>query len=249
MKRKLEYCIISDVHLGTVGCHAEELCEYLKSIEPKNLIILGDFLDGWNFKRKYFPDSHFEVIRKILKFLHNGTKIYYLTGNHDEFLRKFDILEINNLHKLDSLELEINGKYYWVFHGDVFDIAMQYKFGKFISKIAGKGYDYLIKFNKVYNNLCRKIGIKEYSLSEHVKRNVKTAIKYIKDYESIACETASKKKFDYVVNGHIHQPNIKEYIFEDHKVVYMNSGDWVENLTSLELENIDSDWKIYKHPK
>lgn len=249
MKRKLEYCIISDVHLGTVGCHAEELCDYLDTVKIKNLIILGDFIDGWNFKKKYFPDSHFRVIKKIFKLLQNETRVYYLTGNHDEFLRKFDNIEMNNLSILDSLELNINDKKYWIFHGDVFDIAMQYRFGKIISKIAGKSYDYLIKFNKLYNNFCRKFGIKEYSLSDHIKRNVKTAIKYIQDYESIACETASKKKFDYVINGHIHQPNIKEYLFQDQKVIYMNSGDWVENLTALELETINSEWKIYKHPK
>lgn len=249
MKRHLEYCVISDVHLGTVGSHAIELCDYLDTIKIKNLIILGDFIDGWNFKKKYFPDSHFRVIKKIFKLLQNDTKVYYLTGNHDEFLRKFDIIEMNNLIILDSLELEINNKKYWIFHGDVFDIAMQYKFGKLISKIAGKGYDYLIRFNKTYNNLCRKFGIKEYSLSDHIKRNVKTAIKYIQDYERIACETASNKKYDYVINGHIHQPNIKEYFFENQKVIYMNSGDWVENLTSLELENLNSDWKVYKHYK
>jgi UDP-2,3-diacylglucosamine pyrophosphatase LpxH len=249
VKRDIEYCIISDVHLGTVGSHANELCDYLDSVNVKNLIILGDFIDGWNFKKKYFPESHFRVLKKIFKMLQNDTNIYYLTGNHDEFLRKFSHLQIGNLHILDSLEIDINDKRYWIFHGDVFDIAMQYKFGKIISMLAGKCYDYLIKFNKLYNNLCRKFNIKEYSLSSHIKKNVKTAIKYIQDYEIIACETASKKKFDYVINGHIHQPNIKEYFFQDQKVVYMNSGDWVENLTSLELKNTESNWQIYKHKK
>jgi UDP-2,3-diacylglucosamine pyrophosphatase LpxH len=247
MKRELEYCVISDVHLGTVGCHAEELCEYLDSIKPKNLIILGDFLDGWNFKKNYFPNSHFDVIRKVLKKIKKGTAVHYITGNHDEFLRKFDELQINNLHKADSLEIEIAGKKYWFFHGDVFDIAMQYRFGKVLSKMAGKGYDYLIKFNKIYNRMSKRVGLKEYSLSDHVKKNVKTAIKYIQDYEDIACSTAASKGFDFVVNGHIHQPNIKAHKIEGVSVIYMNSGDWVENLTSLELESLDSEWTIYRH--
>jgi len=242
---------ISDVHLGSKGCKAEILVNFLKNNSAEKLYLIGDIIDGWKIQQNKWAwkQAHTNVIRKILGYAKQGTNVYYIAGNHDEFLRKFDQIEISNLTIMDSLELEINNKKYWIFHGDVFDIAMQYKFGKLISKIAGKGYDYLIKFNKLYNNLCRKFGIKEYSLSDHIKRNVKTAIKYIQDYESIACETASNKKYDYVINGHIHQPNIKEYIFENQKVIYMNSGDWVENLTSLELENYQSDWKIYKHPK
>jgi UDP-2,3-diacylglucosamine pyrophosphatase LpxH len=247
MKRKIEYCVISDVHLGTVGCHAKELCDYLDSIEPKNLIILGDFLDGWNFKRRYFPNSHFEVIRKVLKKIKKGTRIYYLTGNHDEFLRKFEIVEISNLTKTDSLELEIGGRKHWFFHGDVFDIAMQYRFGKMVSKLAGKGYDWLILFNKWQNSLRRRMGIREYSLSDTVKRNVKTAIKYIQDYERIACDTAHEKGFDVVVNGHIHQPNKRVHRYHDGEVLYLNSGDWVENLTALELLETESEWVIYRH--
>jgi UDP-2,3-diacylglucosamine pyrophosphatase LpxH len=244
-KRELEIVAISDVHLGTYGCHAEELNNYLKSIKTNILILNGDIFDGYVFYKKYFDKHQLEFIRIILQFLKNNTKVYYITGNHDDFLRDFDTIEFNNFIKDDKLILTINGKKYWIFHGDVFDISVKGKLGKFLTKIGGKSYDFIIYLNRKINLLLKKINKKPFSLSKKIKENVKRAIKYISDFEKLSCEHGIDKEFDYVINGHIHEPKIVEFKNEKGSIIYMNSGDWVENLTSLEFDGIG--WKIHRY--
>jgi len=246
-KRDLEIVVISDIHLGTYGCHAEELNLYLKSINPKTLILNGDIFDGYVFEKKYFNKSQLEFIQLILKFLKNNTKVYYITGNHDDFLRDFEDLSIDNFVKTDKLILEINNKIHWFFHGDIFDISVQGKLGKILTRLGGKSYDFIIYINRKVNLLLKKLGKKPYSLSKKIKDNVKTAIKYINDFEKISCEQAILKKYDYVINGHIHEPKILNFENEKGSVIYMNSGDWVENLSSLEFDG--SSWNIYRYYK
>ena len=244
-KREIEICVISDIHLGSYGCHAEELNNYIKSIKPKILILNGDIFDGYVFNRKYFPTSHFEFVRNILTLIKKGTEVYYITGNHDEFMRNFDEMSMLNLHKLDKLVLTIDGKNYWFFHGDVFDISMQGNIGKVVAKIGGQAYDLLIYINKWINKFLKMIGKNPYSLSKKVKDSVKKAVVYVRNYEQMSCEHAIKQGYDYVVNGHIHQPSIRKYSNDEGSVVYMNSGDWIENLTSLEYKC--GEWTIYKY--
>lgn len=244
-KREMEICVISDVHIGSYGCHAEELNNYLKSINPKILILNGDIFDAWNFSNKNFKIDHINLIRTFLKFIKDGKQVYYISGNHDEFMRSFDEISMLNLHKLDKLVLEIDGKSYWFFHGDVFDISMQGKFGKIISKIGGQAYDLIIYFNKILNKLLKLMGKEPYSLSKKIKNSVKKAVVYVRDYEQMSCEHAIKQGYDYVVNGHIHQYSIRKYKNNEGEVIYMNSGDWVENLTSLEY--VDNQWKIFHY--
>lgn len=244
-KRELEICVISDIHLGSYGCHAEELNNYIKSIKPKILILNGDIFDGYVFNRKYFPTTHFEFIRNVLTLIKKGTEVYYITGNHDEFMRNFDEMSMLNLHKLDKLVLTIDEKNYWFFHGDVFDISMQGGVGKLLAKIGGQAYDLLIYINKWINKFLKMIGKKPYSLSKKVKDSVKKAVVYVRNYEQMSCEHAIKQGYDYVVNGHIHQPSIRTYSNDEGSVIYMNSGDWVENLTALEY--VDGEWSIFKY--
>jgi UDP-2,3-diacylglucosamine pyrophosphatase LpxH len=244
-RRILDICVISDIHLGSYGCHAEELNNYIKSINPKILILNGDVFDGYVFNRKYFPKSHFEFIRNVLTILKNGSQVYLISGNHDDFMRNFDEFSMLNLHRMDKLVLTIDDKKYWFFHGDVFDLSMQGKLGKIIASIGGQAYDLLIYFNKWINKLLKKFGRNPYSLSKKVKDSVKKAVVYIQDFEQMSCKHAIKQEYDFVVNGHIHQPSIREYSNEEGSVVYMNSGDWVENLTSLEYQN--GEWLIYKY--
>lgn len=225
--------------------HAEELNSYLKSIKTKKLILNGDIFDGYVFAKKYFDKNQFEFIRIVLNLLKKGTEVYYLTGNHDDFLRDFDDLDIENFHKADKLILEIKNEKYWIFHGDIFDMSVQGKLGKFLTMIGGKSYDFIIYVNRTLNKLLKKIGKKPFSLSKKIKDNVKTAVKFINDFEKTSCEHAIKQKFDYVINGHIHEPKIIKYVNESgESVIYMNSGDFVENLSSLEYDG-DS-WKIFK---
>lgn len=242
-RRKVEVVVISDVHLGTYGCHAKELLEYLSSIKPKILILNGDIIDIWQFRKSYFPATHLKVIKKIISLSSRGTKIYYLTGNHDEFLRKFSDLHLGNLSLLNKLVLDLDGKKAWIFHGDVFDSSVTH--AKWLAKLGGWGYDLLILINRFINWVLAKMKKEPYSLSKKIKDNVKSAVKFITNFESICTDLAIENKYDYVICGHIHEPKMETIENSKGKTVYLNSGDWVENLTALEYNA--KKWKLYKH--
>lgn len=231
-KRKIKVAVISDVHLGTYGCHAEELNRYLKSIEPEILVINGDFIDIWQLSKFYFPDSHWRVLQRVIKMMMHGTKVYYLTGNHDELLRKFSGFRLDNLHLEDKLVLTIDGKKNWLFHGDVFDVTMQHS--KWLAKIGGLGYDILILLNRAVNLLLKKMGREKISFSKRVKDSVKAAVKHISQFETTAADIAINEGYDYVICGHIHEPVMRRFNTDKGSVHYLNSGDWIENLTALE---------------
>lgn len=243
-KRKIKLAVISDVHLGTYGCRAKAVNKYLKSIDPEILILNGDIIDIWQFSKHYWPQSHMKVVQRLFKMLSNGTKIYYLTGNHDEMLRKFTDFNLGNLHILNKLVLELDGKKAWFFHGDVFDITM--KHSKWLAKLGGIGYDTLILLNNVVNFVSEKIlGRGKLSFSKKIKQGVKSAIKFINDFEETTIQLALEKKYDYVICGHIHQPCIKTITRQNETVTYLNSGDWIENLTALEYN--EGKWLLHHH--
>ena len=245
-KRQVNICVVSDVHLGTYGCHAKELNKYLKSIDPKILILNGDIIDIWQFNKRYWPESHMKIVQRIVKMINKGTQIYYLTGNHDEMLRRFAGFRLNNFIIDNKLVLEMDGKKMWFFHGDVFDITM--KHSKWLAKLGGWGYDMLILLNRFVNFISEKILRKgKVSLSKKIKNGVKQAIKFIDDFELTATEIAIESEYDFVACGHIHQPTIKDVENDKGKVTYLNSGDWVENLTSLEYN--DGEWRIFSFYK
>jgi UDP-2,3-diacylglucosamine pyrophosphatase LpxH len=241
-KRPVEIVVISDVHLGTYGCQAKELINYLKSIDPKMVILNGDIIDMWQFSKRYFPESHLKVLRRILKYISNGVPVYYLTGNHDEVLRKFDGFELGSLKIANKLVLELDGKKAWIFHGDVFDVSMQYS--KVLAKLGAVGYDTLILINTFINFLLKKMGKEKMSLSKKIKQSVKNAVKFINDFESTAADIAIEKGYDYVICGHIHHAEKKTIKNKDGEVIYLNSGDWVESLTSLEYDK--GEWNIFQ---
>lgn len=243
-KRNVDVVVISDVHLGTYGCHAKELNRYLKSVQPANLILNGDIIDGWAFSRRYFPAEHIKVLQRILKMLSNGTTVYYLTGNHDEMLRRFSRFKVDNFILDDKLMMMLDGKLHWFFHGDVFDITM--KNSKWIAKLGSKGYDLLILLNRAVNYFLEKTGREKISLSKKVKDSVKQAVSFISNFEETATDIAIENDFDYVICGHIHQPAIKQFSNEKGKVTYLNSGDWIENLTALEYHNGQWTLQYYK---
>ncbi len=245
MKRKLDTLILSDVHLGTVGCHANELLEYLDSVEPRNLILNGDIIDIWNFRKFYWPESHMKIIKKFLQFVSEGVEVTYMTGNHDELLRKITPLHIGNFHLRNKMVLHQNGKRIWIFHGDVFDVTM--KHSKWLAKLGAVGYDILILLNRLVNWGLDLIGRKRISLSKRIKDSVKKAVSFIDDFEMTAMELAIQNQFDVVVNGHIHQPKIREFENEKGSVLYVNSGDWIENLTALEYH--EDQWNIFDFRK
>jgi UDP-2,3-diacylglucosamine pyrophosphatase LpxH len=242
-KRPVEIVVLSDIHLGTYGCHSKELLRYLKSIDPKMIILNGDIIDIWQFNKSYFPESHTKVLRRFLKYVSADIPVYYLTGNHDEMLRKFADFEMGSLKLQNKLVLELDGKKAWFFHGDVFDVTMQYS--KWLAKLGAIGYDSLIMLNTFINYFLTKLGKEKMSLSQKIKASVKNAVKFINDFENTAAEIAIEKEFDYVICGHIHQAEKKLYSNEKGSVTYLNSGDWVESLTALEYN--DKSWTIYQY--
>lgn len=242
-KRKVEIVVISDVHLGTYGCHAKQLLTYLNSIEPKHLILNGDIIDVWQFSKRYFPKSHMQVIKKIVSFATKGTKVTYITGNHDEMLRKFTDTKIGNIAVVNKLVLELDDKKAWIFHGDVFDASIQN--AKWLAKLGGYGYDLLILINRFTNWMLVNLGKERYSLSKRIKNSVKSAVKHISNFEKTATDLAIENGYDYVICGHIHQPKNEIVESKKGKTHYLNSGDWVENFTALEYQF--KRWKLYKY--
>ena len=239
-KRKVKLVVISDVHLGFIGCRAKELNHYLDSIAPETLVINGDFIDIWQFRSYYFPKSHTKVIQKMFQLVSEGVQVYLLTGNHDEMLRRYSGMALGNLHLEDKLVLDLDGKKNWFFHGDVFDVSM--RGSKWLAKLGTTGYELLILINKLVNFILEFFGQEKISLSKRIKDSVKSGVKKLGDYELTAAEIAIENGYDNVLMGHVHKPVIKEIVTENGKVTYLNSGDWVENMTALEYN--EGAWKL-----
>lgn len=244
MKRNIEVLILSDIHLGTYGCRAKELVTYLKSVKPEMLVLNGDIIDVWQFSKNYFPKSHIEVVRQILKFAVAGVPIYYITGNHDDALRRFSGFSLGNFHLEDKLMLDLNGKKAWIFHGDVFDASI--KCSRWLAKLGGYGYTFLILINVLINFVLSKMGRPKMSFSKKIKRSVKKAVAYVSDFEETAASIAIDRQYDYVICGHIHTPQHRIIRNEKGSTIYLNSGDWIENLSALEYNN--GEWEIYRYP-
>lgn len=243
-KRDVELVVISDVHLGTYGARASELVSYLRSIQPRTLVLNGDIIDIWQFSKHYFPSDHMQVLKEITSLLSKGTKVYYITGNHDEMLRKFKGFSMGNFEIQNKLILPLTTGTAWIFHGDVFDTTM--KHSKWIAKLGGKGYDLLIVLNTIVNWFSEKLGRGRVSLSKKVKDSVKGVIKFVNNFEETAAEIAINNGYQYVVCGHIHHPQMKKMTNANgESVMYLNSGDWVENSTALEYDK--EQWTLYKH--
>ncbi|MFL2595782.1 MAG: UDP-2,3-diacylglucosamine diphosphatase [Flavobacteriaceae bacterium] len=242
-KRSVDIVVISDTHLGAIGCRAKELNRYLKSIQPKTIILNGDIIDIWQFNKRYWNKYHTKVVKRLLNFISNGTKVYYIAGNHDEALRRFLNFEIEGFTISNKLSLDLNGKKTWFFHGDVFDVTMQHS--RWLTRLGGFGYDLLIFINATVNKFLTLIGREKLSFSKTIKNKVKAAVSYINKFETTVTDIASKNNFDSVVCGHIHQPCIKNFKKKNKNVTYLNSGDWIENMTALEYH--DNKWSLFEY--
>jgi UDP-2,3-diacylglucosamine pyrophosphatase LpxH len=242
-KRDVDLVVLSDIHLGTYGCHAEALLRYLKTIHPKKLVLNGDIIDMWQFSKRFWPKSHMQVVKHITGLVTRNTKVVYLTGNHDEMLRRFAGFRVGSFHIDNKIVVKLNGQRAWIFHGDVFDVTMQYS--KWLAKLGAIGYDSLIILNTIVNWILSRLGRERISLSKRVKDSVKGAVKFINDFEKVAAEIAIENGYEFVVCGHIHHPEIKQITTDKGAVTYLNSGDWIENLSALEYH--DGQWKIYRY--
>lgn len=239
--KKYKSIFISDPHLGTKQAKAEQFLEFIKEHEAENLYLVGDIIDGWAIKQKFrWKQSHSDVIQKILRAARKGTNVYYITGNHDEFLRSFlPLLMGDNLNVVNDIDYHgIDGKKYFVTHGDIFDCMTITK--KWLTIFGDMGYDFLLNLNPIINFIRRKLGIKRYwSLSAQLKDNLRNSLDFIKDYENISTQYAKHTDYDGVICGHIHKAEIKTI----EGVEYMNTGDWVESCTAL-IETFEGEWKI-----
>ncbi len=232
---------ISDVHLGTRFSQAERLLDFLKENESKNLIFVGDIIDGWAIKRKFrWEQSHSDVIQKILRKARKNTKVYFIIGNHDEFLRPFaPLLMGDNLDIVNELDYyALNGKKYLITHGDFFDSITMTK--KWLAIVGDYGYEVMLYVNHFINIIRKKLRIKRYwSLSKYVKDNVKSSVSFITDFEDILAKHAKRKSYDGVICGHIHKAEQKQI----GDIEYLNCGDWVESCSAI-VEHIDGRFEI-----
>lgn len=231
--------ILSDIHLGTKDSKADEVITFLENNKCENLILNGDIVDGWAIKRgSKWNRKHMKCVRKFIKLAEKGTNVTWIRGNHDDFLREFIPFEIGNINILEDLEyIGINGKTYFILHGDVFDIFVT-KMG-WLAKIGSIGYDLALWVNRWYNRYRVRRKLPYYSLSKKIKDSVKKAVNFINDFEVYISNVAISKNYDGVICGHIHHPEIKKI----NGIEYMNSGDWVETMSAL-VEDYNGNWQI-----
>lgn len=222
---------ISDVHLGTGGCKAEHLTDFLQHNECETLYLVGDIIDGWKLRNGWFwPQEHTNVIRKILTKAKRGTQVIYVTGNHDEFLRKFVEykLEIGNIKVVNELvHRTADGRRLLVMHGDLFDVITRYH--RWLALAGDFAYEATMRANEVINRARALLGMRYWSLSAFAKKSVKNAVAIISEFEDSVARECSRRGLDGVVCGHIHHAEIRQL----HGVAYHNCGDWVESCTAL----------------
>jgi len=232
---------ISDAHLGTAGSQAEKLSAFLKHVQCEHLYLVGDIIDGWRLQSTFFwPQEHTNVIRKILTKSKRGTQVYYVTGNHDDFLRKFVDYELRmgNIRVInDAVHTTADGRRLFVIHGDLFDVVTRYH--RWVARIGDVAYITLLRANRYFNNARARLGYPYWSLSAYAKHKVKSAVNFISEFEKAVAHECRRRGFDGVVCGHIHHAEIKTL----EGVTYYNSGDWVESCSAL-VEHFDGKMEI-----
>lgn len=228
-KRKYRTIWISDVHLGTRGCNATMLVDFLRSVECETLYLVGDIVDGWRLRKGwYWPDAHNEVVRRILKMAHHGTRVVFVAGNHDEMLRDYAGLSFGGVELvLEAVHETLDGRRLLVTHGDAFDGVVLYH--KWLAFLGDKAYSLLLRANIAFNAVRRRLKMPYWSLSAYMKKKVKNAVQYVCSYEEAVAGEAVNRGFDGVVCGHIHCAEIRQF----GGITYYNDGDWVESCTAL----------------
>jgi UDP-2,3-diacylglucosamine pyrophosphatase LpxH len=223
---------ISDVHLGTRGCQAEFLLDFLKHNESDQLYLVGDIIDGWRMRRSwYWAQTHNDVVQKVLRKARKGTEVIYVTGNHDEFLRYFsgaEMMQFGGIRLVDEAMHETaDGKKLLILHGDRFDGVV--KHARWLAVLGDGAYTMMLGLNTVFNMIRRRFGLGYWSLSSYVKNKVKNAVEYVSSFEKTLAEEARRRGADGIVCGHIHKAEIREI----DGVLYCNDGDWVESCSAL----------------
>jgi UDP-2,3-diacylglucosamine pyrophosphatase LpxH len=234
---------ISDVHLGTAGCQAKYLLDFLKHNESDKFYLVGDIIDGWQLrKRWYWPQSHNDVVQKLLRKARKGTEVIFIPGNHDEMARQFFGMNLGDIRiEEEVIHVMADGRRLWVTHGDLFDGVMQY--AKWLAYVGDTLYTFILWVNRWFNNIRSRFGLNYWSLSQYLKHSVKNAVSFIADFEKIMAREARIRDCDGVVCGHIHKAEIR--MIDD--ILYCNDGDWVESLTAL-VEDMNGELRIVHWP-
>jgi len=238
--RKLDVSVISDVHLATLASKAKLLLRYLKSIQPKILVLNGDIIDSWRFSRNYFPKAHLKVIRQLVKMIEKGVQIVYITGNHDDVFRKFNNTRLGNFSIVNQLELNAGNQKVWIFHGDVFDHIIHHS--PWLAKFGAAAYGLLTAFNKVLNKVLRVFGGEDMILYKSMKDRILKEKKVLTNFEKAIGRAALSKNVDLVICGHTHIPVDKTISSENGQIRYINCGDWVEHFSAAEC--LDGNWSL-----
>ncbi|MFN3886096.1 MAG: UDP-2,3-diacylglucosamine diphosphatase [Aquabacterium sp.] len=226
---KVRTAWISDVHLGTPGCQAGALLDFLRHLECETLYLVGDIVDGWQLRRHwYWPQAHNDVIQKLLRHARKGTRVVFVPGNHDEFARHFLDQAFGGIEvREECIHTLADGRRFWVTHGDLYDGVIQC--ARWLALVGDTLYEFTLKLNRHLNSLRARLGLPYWSLSKYLKLKVKRAVSYVADFEQALAREARRREVDGVVCGHIHHAEIRDI----GGVLYCNDGDWVESLTAL----------------
>jgi UDP-2,3-diacylglucosamine pyrophosphatase LpxH len=235
---------VSDIHLGTRGCQADLLLDFLGHVHADTYYLVGDIFDGWVLKKRwYWPQSHNNVLHHFLKMARAGKKVIYIPGNHDEMARDYVGLTFGGVEvKMITLHTTVDGKRLLIMHGDEFDAVMGY--AKWLAKLGAVAYGFALTLNWVFNRMRRAFGFPYWSLSAYLKAKVKDAVRHVNDFEHFLAEAARTNKADGIVCGHIHRAEMREI----EGILYCNDGDWVESCTAL-VEHMDGRLEIINWPQ
>jgi UDP-2,3-diacylglucosamine pyrophosphatase LpxH len=230
---------ISDLHLGTPGCQALALLDFLRHVECQTLFLVGDIIDGWQLRRSwYWPQSHNDVVQKLLRKARKGTQVIFIPGNHDEFARRYVDHNFGGVDVADEwIHTTADGRRLWITHGDLFDGVIQC--AKWLAHVGDSLYEFTLRLNRYLNSLRARLGLPYWSLSKYLKLKVKRAVSYVSDFEVAVAREARKRGVHGVVCGHIHHAELRDI----DGVLYANDGDWVESLTAL-VEHADGRLEI-----
>jgi UDP-2,3-diacylglucosamine pyrophosphatase LpxH len=220
---------ISDLHLGTAGCKAEALLDFLRTHEADTLYLVGDVIDAWRLKKSwYWPQAHNDVVQKLLRKARKGTRVVYVPGNHDEPLRDYVDHTFGGIEVVhEAVHVTADGRRLLVIHGDLFDGVVRH--ARWLARLGDTGYTMILELNRWFNHARARLGFPYWSLSQYLKHKVKNAVSYISDFESTLAYEARRRGFDGVVCGHIHKAEIRAI----DGILYCNDGDWVESLSAL----------------
>ena len=220
---------ISEIHLGTRGCKAEHLLDFFKHTESDTLYLVGDIVDGWRLRKSWYcPQSHNDVVQKLLRKARKGTRVIYVPGNHDEMLRDYTDMVLGGVTlKSEAYHTTADGRRLWITHGDQFDAVVRY--ARWLAYLGDWAYNTVEAINYWFNLVRRVLGFRYWSLSKFLKHRVKNAVQFVSKYEEVVAEEARKRGVDGVVCGHIHHAEMRDF----DGLLYCNDGDWVESCTAL----------------